>query len=154
MEIDENYLLFKVATVEEIQEGIKKMVNAIKSNESYRKDVVLVHKLKKPVNIIPKAKIEEKEATKWSEFAKEKGIETKKKSFFVYNDDGNKEHRYGALSAKNKKLRCGIYEKGMTYSKLRKEKLARITKNKESMQKNVERRKKTKQQTEKKNINK
>lgn len=140
MKIDENFLLLKVKTVEEISEGIKMLVSSIKTNESYRKDVILVHKLKKPINIMPRTRLCEKSATRWSEFAKKKGIESKKKSFFVYDEEGNKEHRYGGLSAKNKKLRCGIYENGMTYSKLRKEKLERIAKNKDAAKKNIERR--------------
>ncbi|KAM0688485.1 Rhodanese- sulfurtransferase [Conglomerata obtusa] len=136
MFIDESFLLVKIADRSKLQNAIQSLIKNIKQNVCTRKNIDMVYQLKEPLTILPKANTTAKKISKWETFAEKKGIEKKKRSFFVYDEDGQKEHRFGALSVKNKKMRCGIYNDGESRSKLRKEKEQRVKKNLENRERN------------------
>lgn len=136
MFIDESFLLVKIDDRSQLQNAIQSLVKSIKQNVFTRKNIDLVYQLKEPLTILPKSSTSAKKISKWESFAEKKGIEKKKRSFFVYDDDGKKEHRFGALSVRNKNMRCGIYKDGETHSKMKREKEKRVKKNFENRERN------------------
>lgn len=140
MIIDENYLYINTSD-NDYKHHITKLLSSIKSNTSQRIGLDTVYTLKAPIIHLPNIKQKKETLTKWKVFAEKKGIEPRKKSFFVADeeDEEKKYHRFGALSKKNLELRGGIYKDGSSYSKLRREKLKRVKENKEKMIKNKER---------------
>lgn len=143
MEIDEQYLLVK-STKSEINSAIQKLISQIKQNQFEQIKTEKFYILKESKIVLPKEKEIIETKTKWAKFAERKGIEKKKKSFFVRDENDKIVHRYGAMSQKNLELRSGVYKEGTTYSKMRREKEKRVKKNLESMKKNIERSKENK----------
>lgn len=119
------------------QEMIKELVNSIKKNKSTRVEGSLIFEISPSLYILPKSTNEEKERTKWENFAREKGIKRKKKSRMVFSEKFNKWlPRYGSRSEQNLILQGGVVEVEQSISKIMNEKRKRTKKNKENAEKN------------------
>ena len=127
-----------------INAGAQKMLQTlfaqIKSSKSSRKDGNLVYEIVSTEYHLPRSVNEEKIKTKWERFAESKGIKNRKKSQLVYSEELKKWiHRWGSQSLNNMKLQGGIIEVEQSISKLKKEKLSRIAKNRKNMKANRKR---------------
>lgn len=139
------YQQFLAASVDEpcpsmnasAQKMLQSLTAAIKTNRSSRRNGTLIHEVVATAYHLPKAVNVEKTKTKWEKFAETKGIKQRKKSSLVYSEEAKKWlPTWGGKSLQNQKLQSGVVEVAQSLSKLKKEKIARIAKNKKNREAN------------------
>ena len=130
----------KELTDKTFKDAMNFLKEQIRMNTSKYIEGCKVFDLKNDTHLFPQLKQEHKPMTKWEKFSKEKGLKPAKKSRRVWNEETKTwEFRYGGNSIQNQKLREGIVEGKKSVNQLKREKKARVEKNKKNMLKNRER---------------
>ncbi|ORX67945.1 RRS1-domain-containing protein [Linderina pennispora] len=130
------------------RDGAQLMINELFSLPTVVDDDSVYAQLPKPQTTLPREKPlpKEKAETRWEKFAKIKGIQTRKHSRMVFDEEsGEYKPRFGYKSAKNEEMNqwaipvpdnADPYED--QYAKLRTEKKERVAKNDRRRQRNAE----------------
>ncbi|EJW02863.1 hypothetical protein EDEG_02743 [Edhazardia aedis USNM 41457] len=140
MKFDEAFLTLEVPSLTHLKHAISEFKTEIRKNKFEKIDNTTYYILKEPKTIVPKLKEDTTPVkTKWEAFAEKKGIEKRHKPFFIEDENGEKVHRYGAKSKKNMEISVGVFKKGESASKLRREKRKRLQFENEKREKNVKR---------------
>ncbi|CAD26455.1 hypothetical protein [Encephalitozoon cuniculi GB-M1] len=120
---------------------LKEMVQEIKLCRSARRGSDLVFALPESTLAFPRQYLREHIETRWERFARTKGIEKRKKSPLVYDEEvGEYIPRYGPHSKKNRILKAAIKDGEVTLSALRRQRKNNIEKNEANRLGNISRR--------------